>query len=195
MRVVCLVGSMRRGKNTDTLVQATLEAIPNVVGEIVCAGDLRSSPCRVVCSDVCASGIRLCAIDDDVPRLVEKMAAADAVVLAAPQYFRAPPAAFHVVIERLISMAFYRESRGCPVPFPLLGKPCGLIAVAEYSNPQAILEYLRDAALLLKMRPIGVTAFPYVGVGGHAELDNDSVFRPFERARELGLRLADAFER
>jgi len=121
------------------------------------------------------------------------MLEADAVIFGAPQYFRGPPAGFHAMIERMISMAYYYETAGhAHDGSPLAGTPCGLVAVAEYSNPHAILEYLHDFCLLLKMRPIELPSFPYLGVGGHGDLETDEVFRPFKRAQELARGLLEA---
>ena len=63
------------------------------------------------------------------------------------------------------------------------------MAVAEHSTPQAILEHLHDFCLLLKMRPITLQSFPYLGVGGHGKLEKDEIFSPFDRAKELAAEL------
>jgi multimeric flavodoxin WrbA len=170
---------------------------PTFTSEILHISDLDCSPCRVLCHEAnCSSQLFRCSIDDDVMTVLTRMIDADAIVLGAPQYFRAPPARFHAMIERMISMAYYREAaKGSSEASPLAEKPCGLVAVAEYSNPHAILEYLHDFALLLKMRPIELPTFPYLGVGGHGVLEQDEIFHPFERARELATRLAAAVPR
>jgi len=121
------------------------------------------------------------------------MKSADALVLGAPHYFRGPPAAFHTMIERMQSMAFFYEAAGHPFAgLPLVGTPCGLVAVAEYSNPHVVLEYLHDAAMLLKMRPVELPTFPYLGVGGHGDIGRDEIFRPFDRAKALAAALVAA---
>ena len=194
MIVLGVVGSMRKGRNTDRLVRLAVEEAvklsPGATGDILYAADYPCVPCRVACSAVCTSPPYRCAIDDGASEILARMAAADAVILGAPQYFRAPPAGFHSLIERLTSLRFFQETRGVNGEPALAGKPCGLVAVAEYSNPQLVLEYLHDACLLLGMRPVRLGAFPYLGVGGHGDLDSDSTFRPLERARDLGRELA-----
>ena len=198
MNMLGIVGSMRKGRNTETLVRAVLSEMttidPAVTSEIVHVSDLTCSPCRVVCHDAfCSKQLFHCSIDDDVLDVLARMLRADAVILGAPQYFRGPPAGFHTMIERMQSMAFFHEAAGnSHDASPLAGKPCGLVAVAEYSNPHAILEYLHDFALLVKMRPIELRSFPYLGVGGHGELDKDEIFHPFARSRELAEGLIDA---
>jgi multimeric flavodoxin WrbA len=196
MRVLALVGSMRKGKNTDRLVRTVLDEIRNaasaVTADVLHTADVSCAPCRVVCSSVCTSPPYRCTIRDGVSEILARMVAADAVILGAPQYFRGPPSGFHCLVERLTSLAFFQETRAVSAPFPLVGKPCGLVAVAEYSNPQFLLDYLHDASLILKMRPVRLASFPYLGVGGHGDIEIDDVFRPFERARDLGRALAEA---
>ena len=199
MRLVGIIGSMRKRRNTETLVRRVIDemvaAVPDQTPatEYVYAPDLKCHPCRVVCHEAhCSKELYRCSIDDDVMQVLGKMIEADAIVIGAPHYFRAPPAGFHTMIERMQSMAFFYEAAGhSHEGSPLLGKPCGLVAVAEYSNPHVILEYLHDFCMLLKMKPIELPTFPYLGVGGHGDLEADEIFHPFERARELAVELAD----
>ena len=193
MKILGIIGSMRKRHNTETLVQrvidemASLQQDQDVISELVYTPDLDCRPCRVVCHNAnCSKELYRCSIDDDVMCVLKKMVEADAIVIGAPHYFRAPPAGFHTMIERMQSMAFFYEAAGnSHETSPLLGKPCGLVAVAEYSNPHVILEYLHDFCLLLKMKPVNLPTFPYLGVGGHGDLQTDEIFHPFERAREL----------
>jgi len=198
MNVLGIVGSMRKGCNTEGLVREVVSQIGAIDGsmsaELLFTPDLDCHPCRVVCHEAnCSAHLFRCSIEDDVTAVLARMGNADAILIGAPQYFRGPPAGFHAMIERMQSMAFFHEAAGhSPEDSPLLGKPCGLVAVAEYSNPHAILEYLHDVCLLLKMRPVELSTFPYLGVGGHGELECDEVFRPFERCQELAESLVSA---
>jgi multimeric flavodoxin WrbA len=198
MKVLGIIGSMRKKHNTETLVQRVISEMaaiePSVNSELVYTPDLDCHPCLVVCHEAnCSAHPFQCSISDDVIQVLERMKEADALVIGAPHYFRGPPAGFHTMIERMQSMAFFYEAAGhSHADSPLADKPCGLIAVAEYSNPHVILEYLHDFCLLLKMRPIELPSFPYLGVGGHGELEEDEIFHPFERSRELAARLVEA---
>jgi len=191
MKVLGIVGSMRKGRNTETLVRKVISEMaaldPSLEAEIVRTPELTCHPCRVVCHEAfCSTQPFHCSIDDDVADVLARMKGADAVILGAPHYFRGPPAGFHAMIERMQSMAFFYEAAGNACDgSPFVDKPCGLVAVAEYSNPHVILEYLHDFCMLLKMRPVELRSFPYLGVGGHGELESDEIFRPFERANEL----------
>lgn len=195
MHILGIVGSMRKGRNTETLVRRVVEEMERVddsiTHELVFTPDLTCRPCRVVCHEAyCSANLFQCPIDDDVMKVLAQMGKADAVILAAPHYFRGPPAGFHTMIERLQSMAFFHEAAGGSTrESPLLDKPCGLIGICEYSNPETILEYLHDASLLLKMSPIRLKSFPYLGIGAHGEIGQDDVFRPLERCEELAAAL------
>jgi multimeric flavodoxin WrbA len=192
--ILGVVGSMRRGRNTDTLVRRAVDGAvaltPGARADILYTADYPCAPCRVACSGVCTSPPYRCAIQDGVSEILARMTDAGAVILGTPQYFRAPPSGFHSLMERLTSLRFFQETRGANIDSPLAGKTCGLVAVAEYSNPQPMLEYLHDACLLLAMRPVCLSAFPYLGVGGHGNPETDDVFKPLERAHDLGRAVA-----
>jgi len=148
--------------------------------------DTNIQPCRVTCSSYCATNNYECSINDDVNNILLQMIQADVVIIGTPLYFRAPPAKFHTLIERLISIFFFKESQGIgQEKSPLQGKPCGLIGVAEYSNPHQVLEYLHDFCMLLHMNPVRIQRFPYLGVAGQGNVKQDVIFKPFERAKEL----------
>ena len=189
MNVLGIVGSMRKDRHTNTLVNRVIGDMKiidsDVAAEIVYIADATVHPCRVVCSRMCTRQAYQCAIADDVNEILERMVRADALVIGAPLYFRAPPARFHALIERLISIFFFQETQGTGATSPLAGKPCGLIGVAEYSNPQQILEYLNDFCTVLKMRPVRIDRFPYLGVVGQGDVEQDAVFHPFERSMDL----------
>ena len=67
-------------------------------------------------------------------------------------------------------------------------------AVAEYSNPHHLLEYLADFSTLLGMQPVRVDRFPYLGVGNHGTIEADEVFSPLERAGDLADALVEAMK-
>jgi len=190
MKILGIVGSMRKNRTTGTLAERVIGEIealtPSASSEIVYTADLQIRPCRVVCSAYCIKHPYHCSIDDELAGLLESMIRADVLILATPLYFRAPPAQFQAFAERLISIFFFQETQGRgKVESPLAGKPCGLVGVSEYSNPQGMLEHLHDFCSVLKMRPVLLDAFPYLGVAGQGDIGRDSVFQPFERAKEL----------
>ena len=197
MQVIGIVGSARKDRHTNTLVNRVVSDMRSIASEvdaeIVRTADKTFRPCRVVCSDYCSTHPYRCSICDDATDILNRMTKADALIIGAPLYFRAPPAGFHTMIERLQAMFFFLETGGRDdVPSPVAGKPCGLVAVAEYSNPHRILEYLHDFCTLLKMRPVLLDTFPYLGVAGQGDIENDEIFRPFERSKDLARALVKA---
>jgi multimeric flavodoxin WrbA len=200
MHILGIVGSARKGRETETIVHHVLDGIgreiEDVRSDIIYTSDLTIAPCRVQCSSYCKSHPYRCSIQDDASSVFTRMAEADALVIGTPRYFRGPPAGFHALVERLTSMAFFYESQGEGASTsPVAGKACGLVAVAEYSNPHHLLEYLVDFCSLLGMNPIRVPRFPYLGVGVHGTAEDDAVFQPLERARDLAQAVIRAVER
>jgi len=190
MNIVGIVGSMRKNRLTDTLVRRVVAGIEErcgpAVSQIVYTGDLDIRACRVACCSYCTKHPYRCSIADDLSGVLQRMNEADAIIVGTPLYFRAPPAGFQAFAERLISMFFFQESRGSERPVsPLHGKPCGLIGVAQYSNPQMILEYLHDFCTVLSMHPVPLERFPYLGVGAHGDFEEDTIFHPLQRADQL----------
>lgn len=196
MQVLGIVGSMRKTRHTNTLVNRVIGEMrsidSDVRADVVYIADKTIHPCRVVCSDHCSNNPYQCSITDDATEILHWMMKADVLVIGAPLYFRAPPARFQALIERLVSIFFFHETQGDgDEKSPLIGKPCGLIGVTEYSNPHQILEYLHDFCILLKMRPVVLERFPYLGVAGQGDINEDVIFNPFERSKDLACALIE----
>jgi multimeric flavodoxin WrbA len=194
MNVLGIVGSMRKDRHTHALVGRLFSDIraidPGMESEVIQIADLRIEPCRVLCSEFCGSRDFQCTINDDVPSIVQRMIAADALLIGTPLYFRAPPARFHALVERLISMAFCRQTAADPAAAsPLRGKPCVLIGMTEYSNPAQVLEYLTDACNLLQMDPVRLDQFPYWGIGAQGDAAREEPFHPAACSREMAGKL------
>lgn len=99
--IVILVGSMRKGGNTDLLAQAFAEgARKNNVVEIVSVADYKVNPC-MGCNSCFAREGNQCFQNDDMDRIYEKLKAADVVVVASPVYFYGISAQLKAVIDRL----------------------------------------------------------------------------------------------
>ncbi len=196
MQVLGIVGSMRKMRHTNTLVNRVISDMrsidSDVEADVVYIADKTIHPCRVVCSDHCSNNPYQCSITDDATEILHLMMKADVLVIGAPLYFRAPPARFQALIERLVSIFFFYETQGDgDEKSPLIGKPCGLIGVTEYSNPHQILEYLHDFCILLKMRPVVLERFPYLGVAGQGDINEDVIFNPVERSKDLARALIE----
>ena len=99
--VVVLVGSMRKGGNTDLLAQAFIEgASKNNDVEVISVADYKINPC-MGCNSCFTREGHECFQKDDMQKVYEKMKMADIVVIASPVYFYGISAPLKAVIDRL----------------------------------------------------------------------------------------------
>lgn len=192
MKILSINGSMGGSEETGVLIEAVVagirETVPEAVHQAISVRDLRILPCEMTCSDYCAASDFACRLEDDLKGVLDAMEEADLVMIGTPLYFRVPPAQFHTLAERLISVFYNRERSGGieNAHSPLYNKPCVLIGVAEYTSPNQVLEYLQEFCHVLKMRPVMLPRFPYLGVGAQGPLAADRVFQPLDRAKDMG---------
>lgn len=192
MNIVSINGSMQPQNETEILINTVVGQIrqhmPEAEHQSLSVRTLEILPCEMVCSQFCAESDFTCRLDDAVNGMLRAMEAADVVIIGAPLYFRVPSAKFHMLAERLISIFYNRERSGGMenVHSPLYNKPCVLIGVAEYTSPNHVLEYLQEFCHVLKMRPVMLSRFPYLGIGAQGALETDRMFQPLERARDMG---------
>ena len=100
-KIVVLLGSMRKGGNTDLLVQAFVNgAIQNNEIEVVAVADYRVKPC-IGCNACFTSDENKCFQTDDMNRIYEKLRNADVLVIASPVYFYGISAELKAMIDRL----------------------------------------------------------------------------------------------
>ena len=100
-KIVVLVGSMRKGGNTDLLAQAFTEgASKNNDVEIVSVADYTVNPC-IGCNSCFTRKENSCFQNDDMSVIYEKLSTADIVVIASPVYFYGISAQLKAIIDRL----------------------------------------------------------------------------------------------
>lgn len=100
-RIVVLVGSMRKGGNTDLLAQAFAEgAGKNNIVEIISVADYKVNPC-IGCNSCFAREGNQCFQKDDMAKIYEKLKITDMVVIASPVYFYGISAELKANIDRL----------------------------------------------------------------------------------------------
>lgn len=98
-RVLGIVGSPRKGGNTDILVEKVLEGASDrgaSVDKIVLT-NFRIRPCTAC--DTCRRK-KKCIHDDDMPGILRKMQEYDTWVLGTPLYFWGPTAQFKTFLDR-----------------------------------------------------------------------------------------------
>ena len=99
MLVVGIVGSPRKGGNTEILMKEALKICQKegLETEFSHLADLRIDPCNecMVCKKE-----RICPIEDDFSPLYEKMLKADGILLGSPVFFSSATPAIKALIDR-----------------------------------------------------------------------------------------------
>jgi multimeric flavodoxin WrbA len=104
IRVLGVVGSPRRGGNTELLVDEVLAAAEKAGAQVekIMLGDLDIAPCRACYT--CRKQGR-CAIEDDMQGVLEKMEASRVWVIGTPVYWWGPSAQVKAFVDRWFSRA------------------------------------------------------------------------------------------
>jgi len=131
MKVVGIVGSPRKGGNTERLVSESLEVIAQdgIETELICLADREIHPCTA-----CLSCRRLgrCKIEDDFQGVYEKMLEADGIIVGSPVYFSSPTPNVLALFHRA---GYVAQSTGRPFE----RKVGGPIAVARRAGQNFVL--------------------------------------------------------
>ncbi|MGY4707796.1 flavodoxin family protein [Candidatus Bipolaricaulota sp. J31] len=100
MRVIGIVGSPRRGGNTDLLVERVLDGVRahGLETEKILLAELDIRPCRACYS---CTGSGRCVLDDDFSGLLEKTLGAKGVVLGSPTYVGTVTAQMKAFVDRV----------------------------------------------------------------------------------------------
>lgn len=166
-RVLGLVGSPRRGGNTEILVDEVLrgaeEAGASVEKVVLSKLDIR--PCRGC--DACKKAGK-CVQQDDLPALLEQMQHSQVWVLGTPIYFWGPTAQFKAFIDR-----FY----GARHQVTFKGRRCVLVIPLEDTDARTArhtVGMLTDALNYLEMELLATLVAPGVlhrgEVRGHPDV-------------------------
>lgn len=109
-KVLILSASPRKGGNSDTLCDAFAKGAAESGHQVekVFLGELHISPC-VACY-ICKSNGGVCAIEDDMAGILERMQAAHVIVMASPVYFGSISAQMKMVLDR--SLARSKDLKG-----------------------------------------------------------------------------------
>ncbi len=140
MKVVGIVGSPRRGGNTEILTQIALEEIKKegIETELISLAEKRIAPC-----DGCRSCIETgkCHFKDDFDSVFAKMKEADGIILATPVYYGAATPQ----IVSLISRFYSTENK------PLKRKVGGPIVIARRAGHNFTLAQLMFFFMISEM--------------------------------------------
>jgi multimeric flavodoxin WrbA len=100
-RIVILVGSMRKGGNTDMLAKSFAKgASKNNIVELISVADYSINPC-IGCNSCFKRENNLCFQNDDMIKIYDKLRKADIVAVASPVYFYGISAQLKAIVDRL----------------------------------------------------------------------------------------------
>ena len=99
MKILGIVGSPRRGGNTDILLAEVIKGAVSRGGsaKTIILNDLSITPCQHC--DACLKAGR-CRIDDDMQMIYRELEQADRIILASPVQFMGPTAQMKAMIDR-----------------------------------------------------------------------------------------------
>ncbi|HUT87330.1 MAG TPA: flavodoxin family protein [Candidatus Heimdallarchaeota archaeon] len=163
MRVVAVMGSYRKGKTIDTLVDKAIEGVESVDSEAevekITLVDRDIQYCRncgVCRNDDPAKPIARCAIDDDMQEILPVMREADAYIFGVPIFEGIVNAVTKTFLERIcwtLARAGRWPVRGCPEP--RTDRPKRVIAILSTGLIVPVLRRFCDDATSLIKTTIG----------------------------------------
>jgi multimeric flavodoxin WrbA len=101
VKILSLIGSPRKGSNTDTLVERFFEGSKahGHTNEKIYLYDYEISPC-IDCRK-CKKDDCVCVIDDDMQQIYPKIDSADVIVFGTPNYWYGPSAKMKLLVDRI----------------------------------------------------------------------------------------------
>jgi len=173
VRVLGIVGSPRRGGNTESLVDEVLRGATDAGGQTEKAilSEMNVQPCRAC--NTCRSG-NSCVIGDDMAELLKRMKDCQVWVLGTPVYWWGPTAQMKAFIDR-----WYGVDRGV-----FRGRGVALVVPSGGGSVYSRLtvEMLESIVPYLGMRHIATLRAP--GSSGHGSVRRDEAL--MNRARATG---------
>ncbi len=180
MKIVAIVGSPRLTGNTNYLADQALKeaATRGCETEKIMLSQYQVNPC--LGHDNCAS-FSVCKQKDDIPRILEKFANADGIILATPVYYYNMTAQMKTFIDR----NYFLYTHG----IPLKALCAGLIIVAGGEGTDQTIRAVRRCFSLSGDN----SSDRWLIVSGYATKVGEMKHNPtlIEEARNLGRRMAD----
>jgi multimeric flavodoxin WrbA len=187
IKVLGIVGSPRKGGNTEILVNESLKAARSVGAdtEIVLLSEKNIGPC-----DGCGSCSKTgrCKINDDFMEVFSKMTDADAIILSSPSYYESVTPHIKALIDRA---GYYNTSALGRTAFS--GKVGGAMVVARRTGLASAWCQILLFILSQKMIVPGIASFANAIGSNPGDVYGDK--EGMEKANELGLALVKLVER
>ena len=178
--VLGIVGSPRRGGNTETLVDTILASAVDqgAISEKVILNDLNIAPCQACNS---CQQIGSCIHEDDMVQLLVLMEKSDVWVLGTPIYWWGPTAQFKTFVDRWYGVD-QRKFQGKQI--------IAAIPMGGYDDQYArhTIGMIKDICNYLGMKYIETIVAP--GMNGRGSVREST--RAIELARAAGMRIMNA---
>ena len=181
-QILAVVGSPRKGGNTDILVSKMAEGAVAAGAQVetVRLGELQICECDGC--HACWKG-RPCSKDDDMRRLYPKIAASGILLLGTPVYWYGPTALMKAFIDRFV---YFNSEANRPL---VRGKRAVVAVVLEETHEQTwrpVVEFFEKSLAYLEMKLAGTIIVPGVGAKGQIRQHPDRL----DEAYRLGSSLA-----
>jgi len=181
--VIGIVGSPRRGGNTELVVKNALDAAKSVGAEtdMIRLAEKHIEPCTA-CGACGKTG--KCVIDDDFMEVFERMAKAEGLLFASPSYFESMSPQMKALIDRT---GYYNSSaRGRKV---FEGKVAGAMSVARRTGLANVWTQQLLFILAQKMIVPGITSYANAIGGAPGDVLKDE--EGMRTSRDLGVAVAN----
>jgi multimeric flavodoxin WrbA len=181
-KILAVVGSPRKGGNTDLLVSRIAEGAgaADAQVEVVRLGELQIRECDGC--QACWKG-RPCSKKDDMLGLYPEIAASETIVLGTPVYWYGPTALMKAFVDRFVYF-------NCEANRPMVrGKRAVVAVVLEETQEQTwrpVVEFFERSLAYLEMKLAGTIIVPGVGPKGEILKQPERL----EEAYRLGTSLA-----
>jgi len=191
MRLAVIIGSPRKGGNTETLVDRVVEGVRkaapvapgDVVVEKIHLQDLDLRFCLGCYSCHRKDGSAACVQRDDMHLVHEALVRSDAFVIGTPVYFFGPSAQTKVVLDRFLPLLKSKALRGKPMALAVTYGDADEVS----SGAVNVHGTVRDAAAYIGINLVGWVHGTATEKG---EIAKDRGV--MDQALELGARLAGA---
>ncbi|MCL2077794.1 MAG: flavodoxin family protein [Oscillospiraceae bacterium] len=140
MKVVAVNGSPRTGSNTGAAIEMVFSELrkENIETELINIGN---KPFRGCTACAACHKIGYCAFDDGAVEIIDKMRAADGIIIGSPVYY----AGINGTLKSFLDRAFF--SSGTAFRF----KPCASVVVARRSGVTAAIEQINKYFQIAEM--------------------------------------------
>jgi multimeric flavodoxin WrbA len=184
MKVLAVVGSPRKGGNTDILLSKIAEGARGAGAEVevLHLGNLQVRECDGC--HACWRG-RVCSKDDDMRQVYPKIAASDLIVFGTPVYWYGPTALMKAFIDRFV---YFNCEQNRP---QVRGKRAAVAVVLEEDDQETwtpVIEFFEKSLGYLEMALAGTIVVPGVGAKGAIRQKPERL----EEAMRLGAKLVES---